>query len=190
MQRRGFADRERVVVDGSVLLRAADHDDRAHVRARARVEQVARAADVHGGYGVAQLERLAHVRQRGEVVHRVGLHVGDAPPHRVGVGDVGRGRAVAVEADHGVALRLEVRDEMAADEAARAGDERAHGVRSRVVRARSARRGRLRLSGVAVRIRLMEQQPIASAAMPQPARKPTRRGRNSSWVLNAVTSEA
>ena len=72
------------------------------------------------------LPALADVAQRGEVVHDLGLRVGEPCVDRGRVGDVERVRSVAVERQHVVAARLEVRDEVRTDEATRAGDRDLH----------------------------------------------------------------
>ena len=65
------------------------------------------------------------------MVHDFGLEPGERLVHRVTVDDVDRVDPGAVARDHRVAGLGEMRDEMAARESARAGDERLHAISSR-----------------------------------------------------------
>ena len=186
-----LADRELVVGDRAVLLGAPDDHDRAHVRARARVDDVAGAVDVHRRDGVALVDHDSPTCVSAARWYTAsGCASATRCAHGVGVGDVGGLGTVAVEPDDRVALGFEVRDEVTADEPARAGDERAHCARSRAVRFRSARRAVRGSRALRCPCGSRAAAPSSARRSPQPARNPYSMRRNSSWVLNAVTRMA
>ena len=97
-------------------------------------EHVERAFGVDPERRGGRLPAVAHVAERGQVVHDVGIRVAEPLADVVGVGDLERIRTGAVERDDLVAAGLEVGDEVRADESECAGDDRLHAATPAAIR--------------------------------------------------------